>query len=142
MFTPESRHSLLFAQRRAAACHMQLIGVPDLFHGVLADGVWATTLLISVGADPDAIMEPFVLRGAPSFYEPETPMEFTVEARRTLGRAKKLADRYDHAVITTAHILVACITVSDPEVDAVATQHNLSSAKLAAELESKFGTKS
>lgn len=142
MFTPESRHALLFAQRRAAARHMTTIGVPDLFHGVLADGVWATALLTSAGVDPDAVMEPFVLRRAPRFYEQKNPIEITPEARRALGRAKKLADRYGHAVITTAHILVACLTVSDSEVDAVAWDHNLNSAELATQLESQFGNKS
>lgn len=142
MFTPESRHALLFAQRRATARHMTAIGVPDLFHGVLADGVWASTLLTSAGVDPDAVMEAFVLRGAPRLYEDNRPLEFTAETRRALGRAKKLADRYGHTVITTAHIMVACLTVSDSEVDAVAWDHNLNSAKLATQLESQFGKKS
>lgn len=138
-FTPESRHSLLFAQRRAAARHMTQIGVPDLFHGVLADGVWASTLLSSVGSDPDAIMEPFVLKRPSRTYGPKTPMDFTPEARQALVRSKKLADRYEHKVVTSAHILVACLTVGDTEVDAVARANNLSSAGLAGELDSNFG---
>ncbi len=137
-FTPESRHSLLFAQRRAAARYKNNIDVPDLLHGVLADGVWASTLLLSVGAYPDAVMAPLILRGAPRFYEPETPMDFTSEARRALGRSKKLADRYSHQAITSAHILVACLTVGDPEVDEIAKAHELSSARLAAELDVRF----
>lgn len=137
-FTPESRHALLFAQRRAAARHTTHIDVPDLFHGVLADGVWASSLLSSVGSNPDAVMEPFILHGSSRLYKTETPMEFTSEARRALARSKKLADRYEHKIVTTAHILVACLTVGDSVVDAVASAHKLSSARLAGALDSIF----
>lgn len=139
VFTPESRHSVLFAQRRAAACHKSIIGVADLVHGALADGVWASALLVSAGIDPDVVMNSFAIPDRLGSPDSATPMEFTPHARKALARAKKLADRYDHSAITTAHILVACLTVSDPEVDAAAAAHQLEPAGLAAKLETKFG---
>jgi ATP-dependent Clp protease ATP-binding subunit ClpA len=139
MFTPESRHALLFAQRKAAARHMQSIGVSDVAHGALADGVWASTLLTSIGLDPDEVMKHFEPKQRSRFYESAVPTEFTPQTRKALTRSKKLALRYDHAVITTAHILVACLTVGDPEVNQVGADFNLDPADLASELESRFG---
>lgn len=139
MFTPESRLALLFAQRRAAARHMVAIGVPDLAHGSLADGVWASTLISSIGLNPDELMEPFVLKQRSQFSKLKAPTDFTPGLRKALSRSKKLAVRYDHAVITTAHLLVACLTVGDPEVDNMAKEFDLKPADLASELESRFG---
>lgn len=139
MFTPESRHALLFAQRRAAARHMDCIGVPDVAHGALADGVWASTLLTTFGHDPDEVMKLFELKQRSWFHESAVPKEFTPQTRKALTRSKKLALRFDHAVITTAHILVACLSVGDPEVNQVGANFNLDPADLASELESSFG---
>lgn len=139
MFTPESRLALLFAQRRATARHLDAISVPDVAHGVLADGVWASTLLASAGFDPEAVMKPFILPSRDQFFETDAPIEFTAETRKVLARAKQLAVRFDHAVITSAHILVACLSVGDTQVDKVAAEIGLRAADLASELESKFG---
>lgn len=118
---------------------MDAIGVPDVAHGALADGVWASTLIRSIGLDPDKVTAPFVLKQRSQFLNRKAPTTFTPDLRRVLIRSKKLAVRYDHAVITTAHLLVACLTVGDPEVDRVAKEFDLKPADLASELESRFG---
>lgn len=139
LFTPEARHAVLFAQRRSAARSASQIGVADLAHGALADGVWASALLHNAGLVTGDVVRGFILKPRTIFHDPKPPTDFTPEARKAIARSKKLAVRYGQMSITSAHLFVACLTVSDGDIDRIKEEQGLVPADLAEGLANSFG---
>ena len=93
-----------------------MIGVVDVAHGLLVDGVWASRLLLVAGVDPYAVEAEFETKTPGFFSEPSNPKDFTKAARKAIARAKKLAATLGHENITSSHLFVACLSVEDETV--------------------------
>jgi ATP-dependent Clp protease ATP-binding subunit ClpA len=119
-FTPEARQAIRRGQRRAGYAGAEVVGVADLAHGSLTDGLWANRLLLVAGVDPAELEARFDTKNPGLFIEPELPTEFSKQAKRVIGRADRFASSVGQDVVSSAHLFVACLSAQDPAVDAIA----------------------
>ena len=125
LLTAEARRSLRYAQRRAGLRSADSIDLVDITHGLLVEGVWAKRLLLVAGADPHKVAAEFETP-TPDWFAPVVlPTDFSRASKKALHRARTLADTYNHAVVASSHLFVACLSLADSTVGPIVATHGL-----------------